>query len=292
MPAIKPVIADSHITATLRVTWGTDMDAWQKAALDYIQSWLAFQMRLSQLPGCTVAIAHRDKVVAEFAFGHANLASGEKLTPRHRFRVASHSKSFTSAGLMKLREQRKLRLDDPVGDYVEGLHAQVAQVTLGQMLSHSAGLTRDGVDSGQFTDSRPFLNAAELMAELQLPPAINPGARLKYSNHGYALLGLVIQAVTGEPYRDWIAREIVAALRLPFADASVIDVTGRDRGRFAAAAGYASHGEAVRRVRNKAGKVTEVWLGGARLRPEQQIVAAMERRFGSDKAPNKPRARH
>jgi CubicO group peptidase (beta-lactamase class C family) len=466
------------------------MDAWQIAAIDYIQSWLGHQMRVSQLPGCIVAVAHRDKVVAEFAFGHASLATGEKLTPRHRFRIASHSKSFTAAGLMKLREQRKLRLDDPVGDYVSGLHEQVAQVTIGQLLSHSAGLTRDGADSGQFTDDRAFLNTAELMAELQMPPAIDPGARLKYSNHGYALLGRVIEAITGEAYRDWIAREVVAALGLaetepdmplfkpaplaqghtprlplerrlvvpgdtpanammsaaglvstaadvarffaqlapharrsllsaasrremtrrhwrnphagvesyyglgimsgstagwdwfghtgklhgyvsrtlvvpacdltfsiftnasdgwaeawgdgvlqilrtfathgapqrpmrdwsgrwwsawgatdlvplgdrvlagnpqlinPFADAAVIAVTGRDSGLIAAASGYASHGEAVRRVRNKAGKVTEVWLGGARLRPEKALVAVMERRFGSDKAPKKPRQRH
>ena len=51
---------------------------------------------------------------------------------------------------MKLREQRKLRLDDPVGQYVKGLHPQVAETTIAQILSHSAGLTRDGADSGQF----------------------------------------------------------------------------------------------------------------------------------------------
>ena len=108
-------------------------------------------------PAASSRIAHRGKVVAEYAFGHANLATGEKLTPRHRFRIASHSKSFTAAGIMKLRERRKLRLDDPVGQYVKGLHPQVAETTIAQLLSHSAGLTRDGADSGQFTDSRPYL---------------------------------------------------------------------------------------------------------------------------------------
>ena len=92
------------------------MEPWLQPAIDYIHSWIEFQMRASQQPGCIVAIAHRGRIVGEFAFGHANLATGEKLTPRHRFRIASHSKSFTSAGIMKLREQRKLRLDDPVLD--------------------------------------------------------------------------------------------------------------------------------------------------------------------------------
>ena len=190
------------------------MDPWVQPAIGYIRDWLEFQLRASQRPGCIIAIAHRGKIVAEHAFGHANLATGEKLTPRHRFRIASHSKSFTAAAIMKLRERRKLRLDDAVGQYVKDLHPQVAEATIAQILSHGAGLTRDGADSGQFNDRRPYLGSKELMAELQLPLAIEPNTRLKYSNHGYGLLGLVIEAITEEPYRVWIEREIVDAVGL------------------------------------------------------------------------------
>ena len=92
------------------------MDRWLKGALDYIPSWLDYQMQSTRQPGCLLAIVHRGKVVLERGFGVANLATGEPLTPRHRFRIASHSKSFTAAGILKLREQKRLRLDDPVGD--------------------------------------------------------------------------------------------------------------------------------------------------------------------------------
>jgi CubicO group peptidase (beta-lactamase class C family) len=185
------------------------MDAWLRSAIDYIASWLEFQRVGAQQPGLIIAIAHRGEIVAEHAFGLANLDTGEKLTPRHRFRIASHSKSFTAAGILKLREQRKVRLDDSVGQYVEGLHPRVAEATIAQLLSHSAGLTRDGADSGQFIDSRPYLRKAELLADLTRPTAIEPGTRFKYSNHGFGLLGLVIEAVTREPYPVWIKREIV-----------------------------------------------------------------------------------
>ena len=74
------------------------MERWLGAALDYIPRWIEFQMESSQQPGCMIAIAHREKIVLERAFGSANLKTGEELTPRHRFRVASHSKSFTAAG--------------------------------------------------------------------------------------------------------------------------------------------------------------------------------------------------
>ena len=51
----------------------------------------------------------------------------------------------------------------------------------------------------------------------------------------------------------------------------------------ALAAGYASHGEAVRRTRNKAGKVTEVWFAGSKVRPEKAVAAEMERRYAPRK---------
>jgi|SRR5579864_225322 len=190
------------------------MDRSLAAALDYVPRWLEFQMRDWERPGLAVAIAERGRIVFEQAWGHADLRRGIELTPRHRFRVASHSKSFTAAGVMKLRERGKLRLDDPVGRFVAGLHRGVAGVTLAQLLSHSGGLVRDGHDSGQWQDRRPFLDAEEIRADLADGPVIDPNTRFKYSNHGYGLVGMAIEAITGEPYNKWIKREIVDAAGL------------------------------------------------------------------------------
>jgi CubicO group peptidase (beta-lactamase class C family) len=190
------------------------MEEWLSRACDYIASWLEFQMRLSRLPGCIVAVMHRDQIALERAYGSADLAAGEALTPRHRFRIASHSKAFTAAGIMKLREAGKLRLDDPIGEYVTGLHPQIGEATISQVLSHSAGIVRDGADAGYYEDRRPFPSADQLTADLQDPPVIEPNTRHKYSNHGFGLLGLAIEAITGEPYRRWIEREIVEAAGL------------------------------------------------------------------------------
>ena len=68
--------------------------------------------------------------------------NGKKLTGRHRFRVASHSKTFTAAGIMRLREAGRLGLDDAVGKHVDGLAPAVAEITIGQLLSHSAARSR------------------------------------------------------------------------------------------------------------------------------------------------------
>jgi D-alanyl-D-alanine carboxypeptidase len=188
------------------------MPKWLNAALDYIPRWVEFQLRYHDQPGCVIAVAHEGRVELEAAFGHAG--RGRPLTPRHRFRVASHSKSFAAAAVMKLREKGALRLEDRVGRYVGGLHPGVARATLAQLLSHGAGVVRDGPDSGQFVGRRPFLSAAELVADLKAAPILRRASRFKYSNHGYGLVGLAIEAVTGEPYAQWLQREIIAAAGL------------------------------------------------------------------------------
>jgi D-alanyl-D-alanine carboxypeptidase len=190
------------------------MPKWLNAALDYIPGWLEFQLRYHEQPGCVVATAYKGELVFEQAFGYAELARRRRLTPRHRFRVASHSKTFAAAAVMKLVEARRLRLADPVGRYVDGLHPGLARATFAELLSHAAGVVRDGPDSGQFVDRRPFLSATELRGDLEKAPTLRRNARFKYSNHGYGLVGLAIEAVTGEPYRSWLQREIIDAAGL------------------------------------------------------------------------------
>ena len=190
------------------------MKTWLKEALDYIPRWLDFQMRQSEQPGCVIAVAYKGRLVLERAFGHADAIERKRLTPRHRFRAASHSKSFAAAAVMKLRQEDRLRLDDPLGRYLDGLHPDLAQTPLMQVLSHGAGVTRDGPDAGQFQDRRPFADAPELRAALAEPPVLPGSSQFKYSNHGYGLVGLVIEAVTGESYGAWMAREILAAAKL------------------------------------------------------------------------------
>lgn len=207
------------------------MTPWLPAALNYVSSWLEFQRRHHDQPGCAVAIASGQKIVLEAAFGSADIETGESLTPRHGFRIASHSKTFTAAGILRLVEAGRIRLDDKVGSFVTGLHPDVAAVTLAQLLSNSAGLTRDGADNGQFFDRKPYLSKDELIADLSVAQPFPPSQRFKYSNHGFGLLGLVIEAVTGRAYRDWIAEEVVAPAELSETRPDIELWTGRPMAR-------------------------------------------------------------
>ena len=185
------------------------MTDWLADAARYASQWLGYQIRSTEQPGCVLAIAQAGKLMTEAAFGVADLAAGVPMTPRHRFRVASHSKTFTSAGLMLLHEARKLHLDDPIGTHVGDLPPAVAAVTISQLMSHSAGMLRDGTDAGHWQDRHPFFDQAALRAQLRDPLTLAPNTRFKYSNVGYGLLGLAIEAITGESYESWMTRNVV-----------------------------------------------------------------------------------
>lgn len=187
------------------------MDRWIAAALDYVPRWLELQMRLTAQTGCAVAVAHRGGPVLELALGHADVDARARMTPRHRFRVASHSKTFTSVGVLKLRDAGRLRLDDPIGRVLDGLPRHVASLTYAQLMSHGSGLVRDGEDGRQWTLERPFKTRREVLDELAGAPPLPPSTRFKYSNHGYALLGMAVEAIAGEPWADWMLREVVRA---------------------------------------------------------------------------------
>ena len=187
---------------------------WLPAAMRYAERWLEHQMRLSRQPGCSVAVVARGEVVLERAFGVADLTTEAPLTVRHRFRVASHSKTFTAVAVMLLRERGLLRLDDPVGQHVADLAPDVAAATVGQLLSHAAGLSGNGTDQSHWNDLSPWPDAARLRRDLRASLAIAPGEHHRYSNLGYGLLGLLVGSVTGEAYGDWVRREVLQAAGL------------------------------------------------------------------------------
>jgi CubicO group peptidase (beta-lactamase class C family) len=186
-----------------------DVEDGLKDGLAYLEHWLAFQLRLSEQPGCSVAVERAGRLVFERAFGVANLSTKENLTPRHLFRVASHSKAFTAAAIMVLFERGKLRLDDPVGLHVDNLRPDLGSATIAQLMTHSAGLTANADTQNFWNDMSPWPDEAELRRQLGLPSILEPGEQHKYSNVGYGLLGLLIESVTSQDYGSWMADNVI-----------------------------------------------------------------------------------
>ena len=93
----------------------------RSAVLDacaYFDTWLAYRRRLDRLPGIQAAVLHEGDVVLETAHGLADAGAGTALTTDHRFRIASHSKTFTATAVVRLADRGVLRLDDTLGQWV------------------------------------------------------------------------------------------------------------------------------------------------------------------------------
>ncbi len=189
-------------------------------ALAYLEDWLAFQQQNNPaMPGLSVAIAQDGDVLFERAWGSANLAAREPLTPRHLFRVASHSKTFTSAAVLHLADAGRLGLDDPVIRHLpwlaENPDSRLAGITLRQLMSHAAGVMRDGARPDFWLLERDFPDRETLIEFFRTQPlVVDPGTRMKYSNFTYGLLGLVIEAVSGLDFACYLKSKLLDPLGL------------------------------------------------------------------------------
>lgn len=185
-------------------------------ALAYVDQWLGYQQQLKDIPAVTVAVRHGDELLLSEGYGQANRERDVPVTPQHIFRVASHSKWFTATAVMQLKEQGKLRLDDPLGQYIPWLRDPLASVTIRQVLNHAAGITRDGYDNDHWQLEHPFPDQDQLRRLVeQGGEVLPPNHKLKYSNIGYSLLGLVVESASGMPYNQFVRENIVDRLRLP-----------------------------------------------------------------------------
>lgn len=182
----------------------------------YFDSWLEFRCRFERVPGVQAALLHDDVIVMSSAHGVSSLDRGDAMTERHLFRIASHSKTFTATAVMQLVERGLVRLDDTVGHWIPELASSaISTVTLRELLSHSSGLVRDGWDGDFWQLFRAFPDRDELLQIATDRADVLPrNERFKYSNIGFSIAGLVIEAASGQPYNAYVSEHIVDRLGL------------------------------------------------------------------------------
>lgn len=155
-------------------------------------------------PGAAVAVMRDGEPLHVGTYGMANLAHEVPVTTRTVFETASLTKQMTALAVMTLVEEGRLSLDDRLVEWVEDAPAAWADITVDQLLSHTAGLahrferTVDGVLL--LENSRDDM----LASAKSTPMVAEPGSDWNYSDQGYFLLGVVIEGVTGQPYAEFM----------------------------------------------------------------------------------------
>ena len=186
-----------------------------KLAAKVIDAWLPLKIQYDLMPALSVGIVHNGKLVYKRGFGFADVRSQQRATPDTSYRIASISKTFTSIAIMQLLEQGKLRLDDKVQKYLPWFKARTndldaRNITIRQVMSHTAGIFRDGNTS--HWDDDKFPGVAGLRKEISKAVVFENLTHFKYSNFGYALLGQVISKASGINYDDYVKNNIIKRL--------------------------------------------------------------------------------
>ena len=164
----------------------------------------------------SVLVAKGEKVILKRGIGAADRAENIPNTPGTKFLIASVTKVFTAAAVMKLAEERALRLEDPAVRYLPGYKDVLNEnIKISHLLSHSSGLPEfspEAAGRGKFTEP---VEPRDLIAAIRgQKPLFRPGQEARYSNIGYIMLGQIIEDVTGKGYYDWIDSHLLQALGL------------------------------------------------------------------------------
>ena len=217
------LVATTLVAQSPPTTSGVGDDPDVQGAQRLFSAWLEGQIAYRALPGIVVGVVADQELVWVKGFGFADTQAKKPMTPATKFRMASHSKLFTATAIMQLREQGKLRLDDPVSKYLPWFQVKPAGdddglITIEQLLGHASGLPREAGAHWTTLEFPTEEEVRKLITERQA--AFAPQVRWKYSNLAYTIAGMVVEQVSGMRWADYVQRNIFQPLEM---NASSVD---------------------------------------------------------------------
>jgi CubicO group peptidase (beta-lactamase class C family) len=175
------------------------------AVTEYVEA----EMQRQHIPGLSLLVVKDGKIIRSEGFGLANVELQVRVKPETVFQSGSVGKQFTATAVMMLVEEGKIGLDDPLTKYFVGAPPAWKNVTVRELLSHTAGF---GDYPKNFDYRKDWTEAEELKLIESIPLAYRPGTNWAYSNFGYVTLGILIHRVTGEFYGDFLQQRIFQPL--------------------------------------------------------------------------------
>jgi CubicO group peptidase (beta-lactamase class C family) len=177
------------------------------------------RVRVTGFSGAVI-VAHDGGPVFREGYGLANHELNVENTPRTKFRLGSVTKQFTAAAILLLEERGKLKVTDPVNKYLSDWPKTWNEVTIHHLLSHTGGLPRltthvlsdvSGLSRATpppFRAIRDLYKPGEELQQLDF----KSGEKFAYNNHGYIVLGMVIEKISGKPYCEFMREEVFRPL--------------------------------------------------------------------------------
>ena len=205
--------------APLAVGQSPALDPHVRQSLTLLEMWLDGQRVYEQIPGISVAVVHDQQVVWTAGLGQADRERKLAATPDTVYSICSISKLFTAIAVLQLRDEGRLRLDDPIEQHLpwfemKQTHRGAAPITVERLLTHSAGLPQDP-PIAYWTGTFDFPSSTQIRESLKEDELLFPAGRhFEYSNTAYVLAGEVVAAVSGLGYGERVKSRIIDPLGL------------------------------------------------------------------------------
>ena len=204
-----------------------------RAALPVVEKLYRDYAAQRHIPGLGFGVVVDGQLIFGSGAGVNNLTSKTPATAQSQFRIASMTKSLTAMAILKLRDEGKLRLDDPAANYVPELRGvtplttDAPPITVRHLLTHAAGFPEDNPwGDRQLADSEAeftqFLKGGLSLSNV-------PGIAYEYANLGFSLLGRIISNVSQQPYQQYITQNILRPLGM---NSTIWDYRQADPNRF------------------------------------------------------------
>lgn len=175
--------------------------AQNSALTDPVDVAIKAQIKAQNIPGLALAVMKDGGIIKAEGYGFANLKLQKPATPDTIFKIASVSKQFIATGIMLLVQEGRLRVDDPIGKYLEGTPASWTPITIRHLLTHTSGLVREAPG---YDPSKTQSDADVIRSAYRVPLRFVSGEKYEYSNVGYFALGEIIRRVSGQPWTEYL----------------------------------------------------------------------------------------
>jgi CubicO group peptidase (beta-lactamase class C family) len=178
-------------------------------ATDEVAHIVRAEMEKQKIPGLSLLVARKGVTIRAEGYGFANVELSVPVKPETIFQSGSIGKQFTATAVMMLVEQGKIGLDDHLDKYFSSAPEWWKEVTVRELLSHTAGFTDYPKN---FNEQKDYTEDQLIKIVEAIPPAYPPGTQWSYSNLGYLTLGIMIRRVAGEFYGDYLQKRIFKPL--------------------------------------------------------------------------------
>jgi CubicO group peptidase (beta-lactamase class C family) len=173
-----------------------------------------------QIPGAVTLVIKKDHIISFEAVGYSDLEDKTPMTTDTIFDIRSMTKPVTAIGIMILMEEGKLALNDPIEMYLPEFKNSAFNgergtrpITIRQLLTHTAGLPLYKLPVSDEMPIKRNQTLAEYVSLLaKQTPEYEPGTRHRYSSGGFAILGRIIEVVSGVPFEQFIAQRVFVPL--------------------------------------------------------------------------------